>query len=119
MPTMQAAVVKARALAKLLGDPKLVKLLGDLQQLSEDLGLDGKRGSISQSYSLLGLSFAYVWDDHSTHFREILVRILAMAECSKNDAVIDACGRIEECFMRMSGRIEYLEVICKQKIEWP
>ena len=118
MPTMQVAIVRARALAELIGDPKLIMLLDDLRQLSDDLGLEGRQGRISHSYDLLGLSFAYVWDDHSAHFREILVRILAIAEASKNDVILDACAKVEECFMRISHRVEYLEVFCRQKIEW-
>lgn len=115
---MLSAIATARSLAAAIGEPQLIRSLEALRQTSHDLGMDGQRSPIGDSYAQLGLPLAYVWDDHSTRFRDVLARILTMADASKSDDLIDACREVQKRFLVMSDRVAYIEVVCRQKLQW-
>lgn len=118
MTTMESAISTAQSLAEIIGEPQLIRSLECLRQASHDLGLDGEKGKISDSYAMLGLSLAYVWDDHSAMFRDALMRILMMVDATGDENIIEACRKVKERFLLMSDRIAYVEVSCKQKPHW-
>jgi hypothetical protein len=118
MTTMLAAISTARSLADVIGEPQLIRTLNALHEATEKIGGEGRGSALSDSYARLGLPVAYVWDDHSSKLRDILMRILVMADNTGDPDLIDACKVVEDRFMLMSERAAYVEVVCRQKPHW-
>lgn len=118
MTTMLAAISTARSLADVIGEPQLISSLNALREAAEKIGGDGSASAVCDSYARLGLPVAYVWDDYSAKLRDILMRILVMADNTGHPALIDACKVVEDRFLLMSERATYVEVVCRQKPQW-
>lgn len=118
MASMLHAISSAQSLADVIGEPCLIRHLDALFLAAVALGEDGTSGPIGESYALLGLPSAYVWDDHSSKLRDVLMRILVMAENTGDSSIINACKTVEERFIRMSERIAYVEITCRQTVSW-